>query len=404
MFEELDVSCESSAIDFIRDQLLLLGETVQRISTEGKVSKSVAQNLIANYSVDFGQNYPVASFTESPTGTNVNVAMEGIVSTMGRKVVELVKMAADLLKRLFKWIIDLISFRKLRERKAKIAAMNTVVVGHATAELASKDIAPVIDPVAERALERFHESCNELVVDMLQDGKRLAMVRECQAALGTAELILTEKLNWLERNLKSGLPNTEWSEVDFVEGSDGLKYGMHSSRLTNILSKYGIASPKSDVSMLTAAQLAVSIITKDILSPAENPPNPQIVMEVLESNRNGIMEPIVMIPDATIKSIDRIAKRTHDISRMTITNTTANSVRVVDAVIKSIMDDAKSVQLIFSAANSCSAARDKFIESIWTYVTVVFQNTYNANLKSDDHEARKSVAETANRMKAKLKR
>lgn len=114
MTQQLDISDlsmetqeEDEVARKIQEQLELLNDHYTTISAMGGVGREQVQLMVRDCAMTLPENYPSESFTLQPSKTNYGIAMESIGQTAWTLIVDLIKKAAEILRKILKYITDL---------------------------------------------------------------------------------------------------------------------------------------------------------------------------------------------------------------------------------------------------------------------------------------------------------
>lgn len=401
LFDELDVSMESNAMTQIHETLDLLNLKLHAISTEGRISRAAAQQLVERYSVSFDPRYSVASFTQIPSQTNLSVAVEGILSTVGSKVIELVKQAIELLKKVFRWIIDFITFRKLRDAKAPKVVKNIVETNKATRQLHEVSEHQLETAVLEQAASPYLEHYNGLSADFLGKGKYLKLMRELQPQLTLLEKGIQTRIDLLEQWITR--PPTTDSDVAAILNTSSVLEVMDADKLGAIVSRAGIHAPPNPKSAREWMQAVLIEVSRESLIKGLEPIPPITAIQILEQNRNGLQEPLLLIPDAVAKSADRYMGQLKKLQVRPLPETSETGRQIVEKLTQSIIDEVMSIQIFMSAINLYAGQRDQLVADLWRYSSFVYESTYKEVVTIGDEKIRRMAQSNVTLLRSKLK-
>lgn len=403
LFEELELSTESIEYTRLSEQIDLLNCKVTQLTMEGKVSRSFVESLITQHAVEIDPRYPVGSFTRVPSTTNFTVAQESLVATLGRKFVDMLKEAVKVLIKIFKWIIGFIDYRKQRDKKTPLFVANTAATSKASQDLAEKTNVSLEEEVLKEAVKGYYAQYTGLSKDLLTDGRFVVLLRKLQPQILGLEQIASMRLEAIERMLKH-LPKDEGDDLTLMANTRALGDPMGTIQIQTLLKSSGIAMPpnvKSPRELMQSLWMALNVenLNKDL-----DPMDPTDAIVRLESNRNDILAPILMVPDTIAKSVSAIISKLNILRFEDRSGTTETGRQVIEKLFHSTMDEALAVQVYMNAVNLVAGSRDKLVETLWHYSTFVYESTYKEAVNIGTDEARRITNYNLTNLKAKLKK
>lgn len=400
-FNELDISMESSAVVTLEDLLSSLNSKMAEITLSGNISRHQAQVLVEQYAVQFESRCPIQSFTQIPSTTNFQIAQEGIIATIGEKVWELIKAAGELLKRVFKWIIDFVTFRKLRDRQAAEVAENIIAAHEAAVKLKESTHLSLTEEVQKLASADFDALYSGLTDDFLKSGRYIRMVRSMQPGVATVGAMTEARLDFIERYIERLNTNTQKNE-DINKDSVGLFESTALRVYMPSLKKAGIPEPNNPKSAREWVQSALITITKENLVKL-TPIDAVTAMRMFNEDSNALRDPILMLPDELQKSLDKNMRALENIRQKSLPTATAQDQAVIQKLVQTAIDDAMSVQVFMSVVNLVATARDKLIAALWKYSSYTYESLYNESAAVDDPHISKLIQDNAYQLKRRLK-
>lgn len=148
MFEEYTLSEESlqspatpnlsDALELV-DQLTIRMESIdslyQQVSREGLVSRSQIEFLVENCGIEFDGRYPVASFTQEPSATNLSIATEAMGGQFFATIGEFLKKVVTVILSILKWVFELLTGYSARRENVTRVAENMKKVAKSNREV-----------------------------------------------------------------------------------------------------------------------------------------------------------------------------------------------------------------------------------------------------------------------------
>ncbi len=226
-------SLEEPTFEFLEPAMESILSIAQDIQASGAISRSDAQTLLGMTTSLEGlqesfSTLPLNSFTEMPSKVNFDVSMENIFSSIGRKIIEIIKA-------IVKWIKD--------KAKAFMGLFRNNRVKAKQTEEASKKVADTLDASID-ALSAA--DWQQLVRDTLQSGKNIQDTMDTmQNSRGEWDK-LREKLGGVHMNgwTKGAAERAAAStfQLDIPELTHALAYGSRASNVTEFRSAFSKVS------------------------------------------------------------------------------------------------------------------------------------------------------------------
>ena len=402
-FDELDFTMESSAVVALEDMLSSLGRKMHEIETVGQISRSQAQLLVEQYAVNLESRCPINAFTQIPSTTNLRVAQEGIIETIADKIWELIQAAGNLLRRVWRWIIDFITFRKARDRQARQVAENVVAAHAAAQELKEKANLSPAEQVMREAAKDFDALYNGLTDDFLKSGKYIRMVRALQPGVASVSAAITGRVAFIIRQMDR--MSTSLIHPTSVIGKDSV--GLFDSTALRFyepaLKKADIPAPNNPKSAREWMQSALIEVTKENMAKL-SPLEPNEAMRLFALDSNAIRDPLLLLPDEVARSVQKNLDVLDQIKRTKIKTANAEDQAIIQKLVQTTIDDAMSVQVFMSMLNLVATTRDKLVAALWKYSSFVYESCYNEAVTTEDPIIQKIVERNAAVLKAHLKR
>jgi hypothetical protein len=212
-----DIVNEQQAGQELEAQLTMLSEHYDEISRLGAISRDQAKQLVTDCAVEFDDNYPVQSFTEIPSKTNLAVALEGIGDATLDVLGKLIQNAIAIMKKIFAYILDLLSrlfgkakasekaqvnIKILREGRDTLKAMvPDAVVLTGDAVLQHEEIKAKIEVLNERYLAE----CTPMVADLVANGNFTRTLRLMVVLLPHSLDLILRKMDIVKAGMEAHL-------------------------------------------------------------------------------------------------------------------------------------------------------------------------------------------------------
>lgn len=386
-YEELDVSCEQLALTRIEETLELLDCKLTQISVEGRISRAEASALVERYAVQFDERYPLASFTQSPSSTNLTVAQEGVARTAGRYLLDLIKRAGEMMKKVFLWIIKLFDFSgpKLKAAQKRIDNIKTVSAAHD--ELHSQGIAATDARMEslERLVEKFNDRYNALTHDMLSTGEMLAEIKKMTPFVQTLETSIHNRLEHL-RHILTILPTDPKDDASFEANAQDMLKRPEKGTSKEIMREF-------DARFTTFKVQEVS-----------HPLSIRIALERVAAGHNSLAEP--MVPKVIMDHYAKLEEYMRQLTGLRIppnVTCTQTTNQIVGKLTTRVLDDVMALKVYVSTVNIYSTERDRLLTALWEFVTASYQAAYTAGMADTDPEKRDVTKRVTARMKSRMK-
>lgn len=400
----LSLEADQKTLTVLQEHLDLLSSKLQQITVAGQMSRYDAQQLVEHYAVQLDSRYPLVSFTQSPSPTNLKVAQEAMLTTLGRKIVELIKAAAELLVKVFKWLASFFSFRKAQDKKISLSIQNIGTVNQASDQLAA-----VTGPISvthhamQTAVSLYVEQFNRLTEDWLGPGAYASCLRELQPLLVTQEQVITQRLVYLQRFIDHPLQTPAEADLYGKEALKMIHPGMY-ERFSSVFKKYGIKEP-SDVTSLKAFMDALlhHLTQASLEQPEQVMPIEQAALQI-EKQAANLLAPILLVPDESLREVQKLATQAQKLHQSIRQLPHEQLIKDLEQILKLVMQETQAVQVYYSCIDLYCQARDQLVANVWTYQTTQFQEAYQNAMAQGDQATRQLVQDIANKMKSRLKK
>lgn len=237
--EPAEISLESleNELQSNRKQINELSRVSQDLAKRGMVNRGVAES-IATMKDRFPsleshfEKYPVRSYTESFSRTNLKVTQEGLVGGMISAVVNALKKIASWISGAFKWLWDKITGKKATVEKATVVAEKTeeVLVVAKSVDLvkvyedavaeSNRQLEETIRQVQAEAEEKRKVAEARARAEELDQAARKAESDRIAAEMEAGIKKLNEKQEWLDEQLKELKADEEIGNFLEVIGKD----------------------------------------------------------------------------------------------------------------------------------------------------------------------------------------
>lgn len=416
LFEDIDVSDEQAGWTRVVDNLKTLDSYYDEISRTGGISRDHARVLVQECGVAMGERYPLQSFTDVASRTNLGVAMESMVDRTAKLVFELLQKAADLLLKVVAWVVDLIKNRRDRSRRTAQKTESIRVVGEANKELAeagvgnvdtsgaaAKDVAAAQSAVTS-AVEIYEHNFNDLVADIITSGEFSRMVREVSNTVFDFAPLLRDKLMLFDKVLRTQVrPGDttgnmmEVSELRTIATSipvDGIVMLMRRGKLDVIAGKDG--KPR----LAEAMRVLFDAYQQRRMGRDYDPVNIQIVADYLTATHSAVIAPFMLAPDETSRTMGEIKRELQRIRNLQPSHMApAENREAFQQAVAVLTEEVNAMQLFISVIEGCSLTQDRLVDDIWRYETAQFQlNRAKAGVSNNS-----SLVDEVNRIQGTLR-
>ena len=192
--ESREISMESLEIELEknRKQMRELNRISKDLSDRGVINRGVAASIesladtVPSLESHF-KSYPVQSYTEAFTRTNLKVTQEGLVGGIVSAVVNALKKIAGWISSAFKWLWNMITGKKAAVEKSVVVAEKTEEVIEAAVKV---DLVKIFEDVAVEMTNKFAEDQRRLEEEerkARQEADRKAASDRAEAARKEAE-------------------------------------------------------------------------------------------------------------------------------------------------------------------------------------------------------------------------
>jgi hypothetical protein len=403
--EELDFSAESLAVSQVGDALKVLDDHYDEIARVGGISRPQAQSLVAECGAQFGNRYPLESFSQIPSTTNLSVAMEGIIEAGGKLLMDLLRRAAALLMQIIRWCIDLVKAQTARAKQFMRVHHNLEVVHGQNEVLRTSGVIKGPDsPTSstpkelleaserlETATKNYEETANRLTSDILEHGPMGQMVRELSVAVLGILPKVEEKLKLFEHVLTS--PSHTGAGEDLAQYSQlkTVATPIDTAGLARSVGRYfhDDHNTGSVGGMLNAVYRALADMTTE---GGEDRPGIDQVVAIVSDPKGQFAAPFVVVPDQAARQLEAMEHRLRRLQSIEPSNQATDKIRAAfQEAISSVTDDIQGLRSYFLAVRLCISAQERLLHDALAYETALFElNRIRASL-SKNSEAIEAV-------------
>lgn len=390
LFDELSLANESNAFICVVELMDVLDCKLAQISQEARISRADASALVDRFGVTYGERYPLASFTEQPSGTNVTAALEGIVSKASTYLMDLLKAAWQVLVKIFDWIIGFFGFTRDRERRIQRYARNFEQVDLAIKKLRATKITPVSTTEMDEARRVFNERYSGLWPDMLGSGQILKLIRSLEMTTLTLQEDVDTRVDALRDAVASGKPLKHKGPVTSYDRFSALFQRSEIGR-----SIHG----KTAKELMSAFN---GYVTQQSLQNEHADTDPLNTITALLSRQHGILAPIQVTSEVGARSMRETLSELKTMPTFISEKLTPDDQKSIQVAITELLDDAMAVQLYYNVLNLYSHSRDMMFTALWQYVSSYYRALYTAASASTDFTIRRVAEETSHVLKTRL--
>lgn len=405
VLEELDLSCEALALTQIEDTLELLDCKLTQISVEGRISRAEASALVERYAVQFDERYPLASFTQYPSATNLTVAQEGIIKSVGKALADLIKKAGEILKKVFLWILKLFDFRSGKDSQATNRSSNIKTVSEAHDELRTNGIKASDDRLEQlkKMVERYNDRYNGLTHDMLTSGRFLKLIKALQPHVLTIETSIKHRLEHL-RHVLTILPTDPKDDASFEANAKDMLKSTIPNSIMPMLKQAGIT--RSEDAVRTARdvmQVLETEISMCRVHEVSGPLDINAAIRLVNTEHNHLAEPV--LPEAVLdrKKIEAYMRELNTLRVPAQASCTWPARMIVSRLTSQVVDEVLALKTYISVVNLYTTERDRLLTSLWEFVMGTYQAAYTAGMADTDEGKRQAVKRVTARMRSRMK-
>lgn len=379
--EDFDLTLEQDETAQLEVQLRTLDTYYSEIAAAGSISRDQARALVQQCGLDMGPRYPLNSFTEIPSTTNLSVTMDSMFETSARLVIDLIKQAARLFIKLLMWVIELIkkhratqaSAAKTNERISLVKdakrKMDATGIDQAEVPPSGEEAVGKVRETLERAEEGYQNAFNDLVADFVGDGEFLRFVQ------------------WLDINMLA-LSSTFAQKQELFYKVLLTPYRNPSATLIQIGELRTIALEIPSIEMRRRAESVtlkhakpnfetVADIMRTMVEEARalrqahefEAPDAMTASDVINGNVNNLMSPLPMAPAETQRTVEGLLRATKDIS--TISPSPIATPELRQAFLEAqrrVNEEAMIMQHFWTILMIVSDTRDRFFNAMYERV------------------------------------
>lgn len=411
--EGLDLSAECGELEQIQGDLSVLGQHYTNIAATGGICRDTAQQLVRDCAVQMDEKlYPVNSFTEAPSKTNLVVAQESIINTIGTKVWDMIRKAAALLVKIAKYVIEAI--RKAIGRSKDTAKANSAV--HALAD-ANRTIRTsgltslMVKPSARGALDRanleiasaeesWNSNFNALVFDLITDSKFGDAVRLIALDLLGNVNTLDAKIDLFHELLDE--PPVAGDQVSMISVAGRLRaiaQPLEANRMYEFFKAAGYDVTRTFPGNVTIIDLCTSVReTQRTLrfSPTAQKVGPEEGTDYLvQKDQSTFAAPFLANHTQWLDAIQKLQHRAQELSQIHPRGVMTQELSQAYVTAFDVLDrEIKALQVFLTAAEACHTVRDQVLHDALGYQLSVKRRNDVIIHNSDDTKLKQQYNDT----------
>ena len=391
-FDDLSIAAESDAYVNIVELLDVLDCKLMQISHEARISRADASALVERFAVQFDTRTPLASFTEHSSSTNVSIALEGILASAGKYLLELLKKVVAILMKIFDWTLTFFGFTRDRERRIRRFGINFEQVQLANQKLRATRTTASSNTEIDLAYTAFNDRYNGLWSDMLGSSQILTMLRNLENDVFTLQDFVRTQLV----NVRTAIAKGTVTEISRVHASQAAIVSRFNR--STLITTATDSTPKS---LMTAFSMYV---TQQSLLHEHEVIDPAIALNQVTKSRHGIMAPILLSDKIGARSVRDLINELRALPSTLPPKMSSDTQQQIQKYIAQLLDNALTVQLYFNIVNQYGHARDMMFTAIWGHAAAQYRALYTSAMASTDLSVRRVAEETAHVFKSRMQR
>lgn len=418
-FEALDDTDELGQWTQVKDSLVVLESYYNEIAQQGAISRDQAKALVGECGVQLGQSYPLESFTQLPSRTNFNVALEGVLEETARLLWTLIKKAAVLLLKVIRWLIEMYKQHRDRVRAAQRNLHTTTVVGEVNSDLRAAGLASALanseaveDVIAAKqlsddAVEAYEQLFTELVQDIVLSESSGFTVGVRNIGVEVFELaeLVADKLKLFDQVITApSVVSTASSNVIMLSELRTIATAIPTQRLGATMAAHGMRLPTS--STFAAAMLQIQDRFSQLRNtPTEDVIEPASALQRVTMNGSKATAPFSLKPERDMETLQEIEKHLAKMQSITPSDVASPEIRQAFAeAINCVTSEVQALRTFTMVFRGCEAIRDQFFDTLFKVEIQQFMTYREVAKVSQDPNIVKAVNAAQDVLKDKLHR
>lgn len=371
--EDIDLVADQGELDLLRGDLAVLDRYYADIAKVGAVSRAQAQTLVRDCGVQFGDSYPLNSFTEQPSAVNISVTMEGLASSVARTLWSMIKKAAALLMKVARWIMDLMR-RGLGLSKDVNKALAATGAMHEVSTRMENMVASIGDTPAiyhaKQTLQQvsadYDSNFNDLIYDMLTDETFTTAVRYVGMDLLQFHEVIEMKLQMYRNLVRSAEANQNnvAANTSLIGQLRTIAEPISGDRIRGYLKNAGVDVQKPTLNdaitalRQTQANMRQSRTCSHI--------SPEDATNRLINACEGFAAPFITDMDNWHRVMDRLSRMLNDLSHAEPAGMVSEEAMRAYAIAFNVIEkEIQALRTFVVTAESCRTVRDNLIHDVF---------------------------------------
>lgn len=418
LFEEVDVTDEHEQLTRVSENLAVLDAYYDEIAATGGIGRDQAKALVNECGVLINSRYPPQSFTDVPSRTNLSVAMEGMVERTAQLLWELLKKAAELLMKTVQWVVALIKTRRITSRNTarKVGSIQAVKTANDSLKetgvgsvAATKGNQHVVDDTSEdieQNKQLFNNNFNDLVADILTNGKFCQLVRWLGMSVFDTAPIIRDKLALFDHILRSHSNLADQSVVLIqVAELNTIATPIDAVAITEQLRKAGLYTGHEALGMLPALRIVFEEYLKLRQGDVYDVVDIDTIVTYFAATDASVIAPFLLAPDEVLRTMEDIERQLHRIHGIDPSNAAPQRVRTAfQGAVKCLTDEIYALRLYINTVEGCSVTQDRLCDDVWKYEQAVFSHYRAKAAGATDSSLVERVNEIQSTLKTSLQR
>ena len=402
LISEVDVSEEQDAWTRIVGSLETLDSYYDEIAKSGGIDRDQARVLVEECGVMMQERYPINSFTEVASRTNFSVAMESIIDRNAQLLVELLKKAAEILLKILRWVLDLVTARRARSQQTARKTLSIQAVDQANRDLREAGVENVMEDdggkgsvaassIVTTAVETYEANFNDLVADLLTSGRFTGMARELSHTVFEFAPLLRDKLMLFDKVLRTNVRHGDVAG-NTVEISELRTIAMPIpiTSVKMLMQRGGVdvrASGEGKPTLSDAMRRLFDIYQQLRLGREYDPVDIRVVADYLSATNSRVVTPFFLAPDEIAKSMREITQELQRIHSFEPSKVAPVENReAFQAAVAVLTEEVNALRMFIAVIEGCSAMQDRLVDDIWRFETAQLQY-YRAKAGASNNSA-----------------
>lgn len=350
----LDVTDDQELMRKLLDTMKLLNQFQVTFDDERAVCQAQIKTLMDECEISLDHRYPIKSFTQEPSPTNLQAATESVFRRAGTAVVDFIRKILEVMRKILTWIGKAIKSLFTRQRGTHARVVMTKHLAEANLEVKS-----VVDPLSEdsdeihaakdaleQAVSHYADFYSELAHALLTQSPYLGAMKATSLFVPKLAGLMDAKLKLAETSLSHA-----GNEPSILRGElTELATPMPLIKLEDVARTF--APLKGKDTMLDYFEALKQLTAQMHDSHPKGQMDWLIAAAMIIDPRSGFDEPVIALPDAIQASFQSLLNRVDNVGRLDAPSKLDPSLlHLYEKAMMSLLSDVHALAMYVEAAN-----------------------------------------------------